>query len=37
MSMKKVKCADCGVELEVFESANIHIPKFRCDGCLKRR
>ena len=36
LTMKKVECFDCGKKIEVIDSFNVHIPKFRCDGCLKK-
>lgn len=34
---KKVECFNCGKEIDVMDSDNIRIPKYRCDDCLKLR
>ncbi len=34
--MKKVECFDCGKKIEVIDTLNVYIPKFRCDACLKK-
>lgn len=31
------KCFNCGKSVEILASENIHIPKVRCDACLKKR